>query len=84
MVDIPADGPAIKNCRTRLGYSQKELAGRVGCAPRTIIRAEQSNPAERSTLERIAFVLKVPMEHIIKGEPTVECSPRLEPFVMRV
>ncbi len=53
-------GATVKRLRNKRGWTQEELATRLGCARNTIARIETGNRRPSLTLlERLARVLKV-------------------------
>ncbi len=67
-----ADGEKIKKLRTEKGFhSTYELAKYVGVAPSTITTIEQGTRSNCyvDSIARIAIVLEVSMEELLKKEP---------------
>lgn len=61
---VPVDVAALKAAREAKGWSQKELAKRIGCNPRNIERAESGGTAALTTLKEIAEALGVTVDSI--------------------
>ena len=68
------DGEKIHSARKEKKLSRQEFSGQIkeetdqSVSVRTIVRVEQSQPADKKTLEPIAKTLGMPLEEILKEE----------------
>lgn len=64
-------GDEIRRLRIEHGWSQEELAIKVGCRKRTIENAESGKPLYASTIGAIAAALgNVPVNELLKSKPS--------------
>jgi len=62
-------GKRVQQLRTARGWSQAELASRVGVAPRTIVQVERGTRAPHpTTVERLADALRINYWILLLGD----------------
>lgn len=71
---LPANGKRIRQLRVARGWTQKNLAQKIGCAKRTIENAEKSRRVRPRTILELAQVLKVEPTEIVLTDDTLRRS----------
>jgi transcriptional regulator with XRE-family HTH domain len=73
----------LEICKQK-GFTQKELAGRVGLSPVGLSKAINGNPT-KGTMEKIATALEVPITELFERTPenTIQCPKCGAKFVFK-
>ena len=71
-----ASGKAVKHLRQNLGWTQEDLANRVGCVKRTIENVESEKRISWKILSQVAEALDVTLEklRLPEGDPPAEAN----------
>lgn len=74
------DGQAIARLRAEKGWSQESVAAATRISERSLREIERRDrPFPRPRLQDLATHLSVPIERILKAEPTAEIAPHPDP-----
>lgn len=69
-----ADGGAIRQRRTTLGWTQEQLASQASCDTKTVRRAEQGKNLDTFTLAKIATALAISFVDVIQHTQVADAS----------